>query len=216
MHSYQKQFIEFCIQNKVIRFGKFTLKSGRTSPYFFDAGLFNSGQTISKLGEFYAQAIKNSAINFDIAFGLAYKGIPLVVTTAIALAEKYNIDKPFCFNRKIVKGHGEGGNLVGAALKGKVLIIDDVITAGTAINEAAKIIRSNNAKLCGVCIALNRQEKGKSNLSAIQEIEQKYKIKVISIITLDDLISYVRKSALFKKYLEKIKVYREKYGVKKS
>ena len=216
MHSYQKQFIEFCIQNKVIRFGKFTLKSGRTSPYFFDAGLFNSGQTISKLGEFYAQAIKNSAINFDIAFGLAYKGIPLVVTTAIALAEKYNIDKPFCFNRKIVKGHGEGGNLVGAALKGKVLIIDDVITAGTAINEAAKIIRSNNAKLCGVCVALNRQEKGIHKLSATQEIEQKYKIKVISIIALDDLIAYVEKSSIFKKHLEKIKVYRKQYGVKKS
>lgn len=216
MHSYQKQFIEFCIQNKVIRFGKFTLKSGRTSPYFFDAGLFNSGQTISKLGKFYAQAIKNSAIDFDISFGLAYKGIPLVVTTAIALAEKYNIDKPFCFNRKTAKGHGEGGNLVGAALKGKVLLIDDVITAGTAINEAAEIIRSNNAKLCGTCIALNRQEKGKHELSATQEIEQKYKIKVISIITLDDLIAYVEKSSLFKKHLEKIKAYREKYGVKKS
>jgi orotate phosphoribosyltransferase len=214
MYSYQKQFIEFCIQNKVIRFGKFTLKSGRVSPYFFDAGLYNSGKTISKLGEFYAQAIKNSAINFDILFGPAYKGIPLVVTTAIALAETYNIDKPFCFNRKTAKGHGEGGNLIGAPLKGKVLLIDDVITAGTAINEAAKIIRSNNAKLCGVCIALNRQEKGKHELSAVQEIEQKYKIKVISIITLDDLIAYVEKSSIFKKHLEKIKVYREQYGVK--
>jgi len=216
MHSYQKQFIEFCIQNKVIRFGEFILKSGRVSPYFFDAGLFNSGSTISKLGKFYAQAIKNSAINFDIAFGLAYKGIPLVVTTAVALAEKYNIDKPFCFNRKTVKCYGEGGNLVGAPLKGKVLVIDDVITAGTAINEAAKIIRSNNAKLCGVCVALNRQEKGIHKLSATQEIEQKYKIKVISIIALDDLIAYVEKSSIFKKHLEKIKVYRKQYGVKKS
>ncbi len=214
MHLYQKQFIEFCIQNEVIRFGEFTLKSGRISPYFFDAGLFNSGYTISKLGAFYAQAIKNSAINFDILFGPAYKGIPLVVTAAIALAEKYSIDKPFCFNRKTVKRHGEGGNLVGAPLKGKVLVIDDVITAGTAINEAVKIIRFNNAKLCGVCIALNRQEKGKHKLSAIQEIEQKYKIKVISIITLDDLIGFVEKSSIFKKYLEKIKAYREKYGVK--
>ncbi|KPJ67704.1 MAG: orotate phosphoribosyltransferase [Coxiella sp. DG_40] len=216
MHLYQKQFIELCIQNKVIHFGEFTLKSGRISPYFFDAGLFNSGKTISKLGEFYAQAIKNSAINLDILFGPAYKGIPLVVTTAIALAEKYNADKPFCFNRKSAKGHGEGGNLVGAALKGKVLVIDDVITAGTAINEAAKIIHSNKAKFCGVCLALDRQEKGKRELSAIQEIEQKYKIKVISIITLDDLIVYVEKSSIFKKHLEKIKVYREQYGVTKS
>lgn len=216
MHLYQKQFIEFCIQNEVIRFGKFTLKSGRISPYFFDAGLFNSGHTISKLGTFYAQAIKNSAINFDILFGPAYKGIPLVVTTAIALAEKYNIDKPFCFNRKTAKNHGEGGNLIGAPLKGKALVIDDVITAGTAINEAAKIIHSNKAKLCSVCVALNRQEKGTHKLSAIQEIEQKYKIKVISIITLDDLITYVEKSSTLKKYLEKIKVYRKKYGVTKS
>ena len=216
MYSYQKQFIEFCIKNQVIRFGEFTLKSGRISPYFFNAGLFNSGQTIAQLGKFYAETIKNSDIGFDILFGPAYKGIPLVVTTAIALAEQHNIDKPFCFNRKVVKEHGEGGNLVGSALTGKVLIIDDVVTAGTAVNESMEIIRANNAELEGVCVALNRQEKGNGELSAIQEIEQKYNTKVISIITLDDLFAYVEETPEFSQYIAAINLYQKKYGVKKS
>lgn len=215
MYSYQKQFIEFCIKNEVIRFGEFTLKSGRISPYFFNAGLFNSGQTIAQLGKFYAETIKNSDIGFDILFGPAYKGIPLVVTTAIALAEQHNIDKPFCFNRKVVKEHGEGGNLVGSTLTGKILIIDDVVTAGTAVNESMEIIRANNAELGGVCVALDRQEKGDGELSAIQEIEQKYNTKVISIITLDDLLAYVEATPEFSQYIAAINLYQEKYGVKK-
>ncbi len=211
MHNYQKQFIEFCIQNEVIKFGEFTLKSGRLSPYFFNAGLFNSGQTVSQLGQFYAAAIENSKIDFDILFGPAYKGIHLATTTAIALAEKYKINKPFCFNRKISKDHGEGKKLIGAPLKGKVLIVDDVITAGTTINETVKIIQDNGATLQGVCIALNRQEKGYDNLSAIQEVKQKHNIKVISIITLQDLISYIKDNAIFSKHLGNIKTYQEKY-----
>ena len=214
MQTYQKQFIEFCIQNQAIRFGEFTLKSGRISPYFFNAGLFNSGETISQLGKFYAAAIKNSNIEFDILFGPAYKGIPLAVTTAIALSEQHNINKPFCFNRKTVKEHGEGGNLVGAPLQGNVLIIDDVITAGTSKNEAAKIIHANNAKLSGIFIAFDRQEKGQGDLSAIQEIEQNYNIKVISIINLENLISYVQENHEFEKYSAAINVYQQKYGVK--
>ena len=213
MQPYQKQFIEFCIQNEVIRFGEFTLKSGRISPYFFNAGLFNSGQTISQLGKFYAAAIKNSGIDFDILFGPAYKGIPLVVTTAIALSNEYNIDKPFCFNRKIDKDHGEGGNLVGAPLKGKVLIIDDVITAGTAVGETTDIIQKNDATLGGVCVSLNRQERGKGELSAIQEIEQQYHVPVSSIITLQDLIDYTKEMPTLAEYPGKIKTYQKQYGI---
>lgn len=213
MHGYQKQFIEFCIENEVIKFGEFTLKSGRLSPYFFNAGLFNNGQAVSQLGKFYAAAIEGSKMDFDILFGPAYKGIHLATTTAIALAEKYKIDKPFCFNRIITKDHGEGKNLIGAPLKGKVLIVDDVITAGNTINETIKIIQDNGASLHGVCVALNRQEKGYDNLSAIQEIEQKHNIKVISIITLQDLISYIKENAIFSKHLGNIKTYQEKYGV---
>lgn len=216
MQEYQKKFIEFCIQNQVIKFGTFTLKSGRISPYFFNAGLFNTGETISQLGKFYAAAIKNFNIKFDILFGPAYKGIPLAVTTAIALAEQYNINKPFCFNRKIAKDHGEGGNLVGAPLQGKTLIIDDVITAGTSINESVTIINNNHAEFCGVCIALDRQEKGQQELSAIQEIEQNYKVKVISIITLKNLISYVESNPEFKKYKNAIQDYQQQYGVKNN
>lgn len=214
MQPYQQDFIDFCIQNNVIRFGEFTLKSGRISPYFFNAGSFNTGLTIAKLGQFYAAAIKESGIEFDVLFGPAYKGIPLVVSTAIALAEKYNIDKPFCFNRKVAKDHGEGGNLVGAPLKGKVFVIDDVITAGTAIGETVEIIEQNDgAALCGVCVSLNRQEKGKGELSAIQEIEEKYNIPVTSIITLQDLMVYTENSPTFSGYLDQIKAYREQYGI---
>jgi orotate phosphoribosyltransferase len=204
------------MQNQAIKFGEFTLKLGRISPYFFNAGLFNTGETISQLGKFFATTIKNSNIEFDILFGPAYKGIPIAVTTAIALSEQHNINKPFCFNRKTVKEHGEGGNLVGAPLQGKVLIIDDVITAGTSKNESAQIIHANNAKLSGICIAFDRQEKGQGDLSAIQEIEQKYNIKVISILRLENLIDYVQENPEFKRYTAVINAYQQKYGVKKS
>lgn len=214
MHTYKKQFIEFCIQNKVIQFGKFTLKSRRTSPYFFNTGLFNSGQTIFQLGKFYATAIKNAKIDFDILFGPAYKGIPLVTTTAIALSEKYNINKNFCFNRKTIKDHGEGGNLIGAPLKGKILVVDDVITAGTIISKITKTLHNNSGILHGLCIALNRQEKGnEGKLSAIQEIKQKYNIKMISIITLQDIITYIQGNNSFAQHLESIKTYQKKYGI---
>lgn len=211
--QYKQQFIEFCLKYEVIRFGEFTLKSGRISPYFFNAGLFNTGATIAQLGKFYAAAIQASGIEFDTLFGPAYKGIPLVTTTTIALEQEYNINKPFCFNRAVAKDHGEGGNIVGAPLHGRVLVVDDVITAGTAINLAVELIHANNAKLGGVCVALNRQEKGQSDISAIQEIEQEYGVSVISVINLDDLITYVKTNPKFELYLDNIQVYRDRYGV---
>lgn len=212
MNNYKHDFIQLCIDNKVIRFGEFTLKSGRLSPYFFNAGLFNTGEMIAHLGEFYAQAINTAELNFDILFGPAYKGIPLVVSTAIALARKYNINKPFCFNRKMAKTHGEGGKLVGALMQGKVLLVDDVITAGTAVREVMPLIEENNAQLTGICVALNRQERGTGKTSAIQEIEQKYNIPVISIITLEDILTYLKTSAEFSEFAEKVEAYRKEYG----
>jgi orotate phosphoribosyltransferase len=212
MNDYKQQFIEFCIKNNVIRFGEFTLKSGRISPYFFNVGLFNTGKLIAKLGEFYAQAINAANLNFDMLFGPAYKGIPLVVTTAIALAKDHNINKPFCFNRKAVKEHGEGGKLVGAPMNGKVLLIDDVITAGTAIREIMPLLEENHAQLGGICIALDRQERGNNKISAIEEIKQQYNIPVISIITLEDILIYLQNSAEFNRYTEKLDAYRKKYG----
>jgi len=212
MHDYKKDFIQFCLDNKVIRFGEFTLKSGRKSPYFFNAGLFNTGEMIARLGEFYAHAINEANLNFDMLFGPAYKGIPLVVSTAIALAQKHNIDKPFCFNRKTPKEHGEGGKLIGAPLQGKVLLIDDVITAGTAIREIMPLLSENQAQLGGVCIALDRQEQGTGKISAIKEIEQQYNISVINIITLEDILVYLQNSPEFNKYATTLDAYRKKYG----
>ena len=213
MQDYQKDFIEFAIKNDVLRFGEFTLKSGRVSPYFFNAGLFNSGEALTKLGQYYAAAIKDSKLKFDVLFGPAYKGIPLATTCAVALYEHQNINIPYSFNRKEAKAHGEGGNIVGAALTGDVLIIDDVITAGTAIREAMDIIAAANAKPAGVIIALDRQEKGTGELSAIQEVEQQYNIPVLSIIKLEHLISYIEGNSEFSKYLDKVKAYRDQYGI---
>ena len=213
MQDYQKDFIEFAIKNDVLRFGEFTLKSGRISPYFFNAGLFNSGEALTKLGQYYAAAIKDSKLKFDVLFGPAYKGIPLATTCAVALYEHQNINIPYSFNRKEAKAHGEGGNIVGAALTGDVLIIDDVITAGTAIREAMDIIAAANAKPAGVIIALDRQEKGTGELSAIQEVEQQYNIPVLSIIKLEHLISYIEGNSEFSKYLDKVKAYRDQYGI---
>lgn len=213
MHDYQKDFIDFAIKNDVLRFGEFTLKSGRVSPYFFNAGLFNSGEALAKLGQYYAAAISESKVKFDVLFGPAYKGIPLATTCAVALYEHQNTNIPYSFNRKEAKAHGEGGNIVGAALEGDILIIDDVITAGTAIREAMDIIAAANAKPAGVIIALDRQEKGSGEFSAIQEVEQQYKIPVLSIIKLEHLISYIENNADFAQYLDKVKAYRDQYGI---
>lgn len=213
MRDYQKDFIEFALKNDVLRFGEFTLKSGRVSPYFFNAGLFNSGEALAKLGQYYAAAIADSGMKFDVLFGPAYKGIPLATTCAVALYEHQNTNIPYSFNRKEAKAHGEGGNIVGAALEGDILIIDDVITAGTAIRESMDIIAAAGAKPAGVIIALDRQEKGTGELSAIQEVEQQYNIPVLSIIKLEHLITYIEGNADFNQYLDKVKAYRDQYGI---
>ena len=211
--NYKTEFLQFALQQGVLRFGEFTLKSGRVSPYFFNAGLFNSGAAMARLGRFYAQAINDSGLVFDMLFGPAYKGIPLAVATAIALADKHARDVPYAFNRKQVKDHGEGGNLIGAPLAGRVLIVDDVITAGTAIREAESIIRSAGAQPVGVAIALDRQERGQGTQSAIQEVEAEFGIKVLSIATLDDLLSFVQAQTALSGNFSAIQTYRERYGV---
>lgn len=213
MQDFQREFIEFAIQRQVLRFGEFTLKSGRTSPYFFNAGLFNSGECLSRLGGFYAQALLKSGQPYDLLFGPAYKGIPLAAATAMSLARDYNIDIPYVFNRKEAKAHGEGGNLVGAPLSGRAMIVDDVITAGTAIREVMEIIHSHNAQAAGVLIALNRQERGKGELSAIQEVEQEYAIPVISIVSLSDVLCYLNEQTGFEREIDAITTYREQYGI---
>ena len=215
MQRYQEEFIELSIKVEALRFGEFTLKSGRTSPYFFNAGQFSSGAALAALGRFYAEAIEASGIDYDVLFGPAYKGIPLASSTAVALADGFSKDVPYCFNRKEAKGHGEGGVMVGAELKGRVLVIDDVITAGTAIREVMEIIHAAGAECAGVVIGLNRQECGQGELSAIQEIEREYKIPVISIVGLDDIVSYLTSASKpDQERIDKIKHYRDCYGVK--
>lgn len=215
MQDYQREFIEFAIEQNVLRFGEFTLKSGRISPYFFNAGLFKSGQALARLGRFYAQAISASKVEYDVVFGPAYKGIPLAAVTAVALADHHDRDVPYVFNRKEAKDHGEGGVLVGADLEGKVLIIDDVITAGTAIREVMQIIDANGAQPGGVVIALDRQERGKGELSAIQEVERDFKMPVVSIITLEQVLQYLDEKGddNAKQHAEAIRNYREQYGI---
>ena len=213
MKDYQREFIEFALAKQVIRFGEFTLKSGRTSPYFFNAGLFNTGRDLARLGRFYAAALQDSKIEYNLLFGPAYKGIPIATTTAVALADSYDIDMPYCFNRKEAKKHGEGGSLVGSALEGKVMLVDDVITAGTAIRESMEIIQAHGAELSGVLIALDRQEKGQAELSAIQEVERDFNTKVISIVTLADVISYLEEQPDMVDSLVSIRKYREDYGI---
>lgn len=213
MKDYQKEFIEFALEKQVLKFGEFTLKSGRTSPYFFNAGLFNTGRDLARLGRFYAAALEDAAIQYDVLFGPAYKGIPIATTTAVALADHYNKDVPYCFNRKEKKAHGEGGTLVGSSLNGKIMLVDDVITAGTAIRESMEIIADNSADLSGVLIALDRQEKGKAELSAIQEVERDFNTQVISIVKLADLISYLENQGTMGEHLVSVKAYRDKYGV---
>ena len=213
MRAYKQEFLDLALELGVLRFGEFTLKSGRVSPYFFNAGLFSSGYAAAKLGRYYASAIAESEIEFDMLFGPAYKGIPLVTISASALAEHHDIDVPYSFNRKEAKSHGEGGSIVGAPLAGKVLIVDDVITAGTAVKEAAKIVTSAGAEVAGLIISLDRQEIGKDSKSAVQELEQTLKIPVISIVKLEDLVDLLEESKEFTEFLEPVLAYRKKYGI---
>lgn len=211
MSNYKKAFIEFAIGCDVLRFGEFKTKAGRLSPYFFNAGLFNNGNTLRELGQFYAKAIIAAQLPFDMLFGPAYKGIPLVSTIAIALAELgYNY--PFCFNRKEVKDHGEGGMTIGAPLSGRVLITDDVISAGTSVQESVNLIRAESATPCGVIIALDRLEQGSHQLSAVQEVKKLHHIPVISIINLDDIVDYLKETTNMQQNLQAIEAYRERYG----
>lgn len=213
MRDYQREFLDFAIACNVLRFGEFKLKSGRISPYFFNAGLFNTGGALARLGQFYAAAIQDAGVEFDTLFGPAYKGIPLVATTAIALGDLHGRDLPFCFNRKEAKDHGEGGNIVGAPLAGRVLIVDDVITAGTAVRESMELIQAADAQAVGVTICLDRQERGQGERSAIQEVKANYGIDVISIVSLADLIEYLGERPGMQEPLEAIKAYRDQYGV---
>lgn len=213
MEQYKRDFIEFALSRNVLKFGEFTLKSGRKSPYFFNAGLFNTGADLARLGEFYAAAIQASAVDFDVVFGPAYKGIPIGTSVSVALFNHYGIDKPVCFNRKEVKDHGEGGNLIGSPLQGKILLVDDVITAGTAIRESMELISANKAELVAVLIALNRKERGKGELSAIQEVERDYQCQVLSIIDLDDLMQFIEQDPRYSSHLPEMRAYRAEFGV---
>ncbi|MAJ68156.1 MAG: orotate phosphoribosyltransferase [Alteromonadaceae bacterium TMED7] len=213
MKAFQQAFIEFAIARGVLKFGEFTLKSGRKSPYFFNAGLFNRGGDLAKLGRYYADALTDAGIDFDVLFGPAYKGIPIATTTAVALADHHDMDVPYCFNRKEAKAHGEGGNLVGSPLEGKVMLVDDVITAGTAIRESMTLIEANHASLAGVLIALDRQERGTGELSAIQEVERDYNTKVVSIVSLNDVVTYLKSAGGYDEAITAIEAYRENYGI---
>ena len=213
MKAWQRQFIEFAINKQVLKFGEFTLKSGRKSPYFFNAGLFNTGRDLTLLGRFYAQALVDSGIDFDLVFGPAYKGIPIATTTVVALADHHDRDVPYCFNRKEAKTHGEGGTLVGSPLQGKIMLVDDVITAGTAIRESMEIIAAHQATLAGVLISLDRQERGQGDISAIQEVERDYGCKVISIITLKELIAYLEEKPEMADHLVAVRAYRSEFGI---
>ena len=210
--QFRQEFIAFAIKKEVLRFGEFKTKAGRLSPYFFNAGLFNDGESLMKLGEFYAEAIKNSGIEFDMLFGPAYKGITLAASIAIAFA-KNGQNYPYAYNRKEAKDHGEGGVIVGSPLKGKVLIIDDVISAGTSVRESVELIHNHGAKACGVAIAIDRQEKGQGELSAVQEVIQSNQIPVCAIANLDDLLNYLKSHQDMVQNLHEVEAYRKQYGV---
>ncbi len=212
MKDYQREFIEFAIERDVLRFGEFTLKSGRLSPYYFNFGLFNTGSALARLGQYFAQALVQSGIKCDVILGPAYKGIPLATSMAVALSESHGIDMPYAFNRKEAKAHGEGGTLVGAPLKGKVLIIDDVITAGTAIREVMAIVEDAGAEAAGVVIGLDRKERGKGTVSAIQEVERQFNMSVVSIIDIDDILTYLSETPDATDLIAAIGDYRDTYG----
>lgn len=213
MQDYQRDFIRFAIERNVLKFGEFTLKSGRISPYFFNAGLFNTGADLDRLGRFYAKAAQASKLDYQILFGPAYKGIPLAAATAVALSRDYAKEAPYAFNRKEAKSHGEGGNIVGTPLSGKVLIIDDVITAGTAIRESVEIIHAAGATPAGVLVALDRQERGQGELSAIQEVELELGLPVVSIVNLGQILDYLRQTPAFEEQAQRVAEYRQRYGV---
>ena len=215
MFNFRQDFIRFAVQHKVLCFGEFQTKAGRLSPYFFNAGLFNDGFSLRSLSQFYAQAILASGVPFDMLFGPAYKGIPLVSGAAIALAEQ-GVNVPFCYNRKEAKDHGEGGTIVGTKLSGRVLIIDDVISAGTSVGESIKLIRAAGAEPCGVVIALDRMERGQGKLSAVQEVQHNYNIPVVSIANLDDLLGYLSHETDSLQNLQATQRYRDKYGVQNA
>ena len=212
MSVYKTEFLDFAIGSGVLCFGTFKTKAGRLSPYFFNAGLFNDGASLKKLGEFYAKAIVESGIAFDMLFGPAYKGIPLVASIAIALVGMgHNV--PFAFNRKEAKEHGEGGQVIGAALEGRVLIVDDVISAGTSVRESVELIRSQNAQAVGVVIALDRMEKGVGEKSAVQEVQENYGIPVVSVVSLTDLLTFLESNSDWGDRLKAVARYREQYGI---
>ncbi|KAJ3054110.1 hypothetical protein HK097_002630 [Rhizophlyctis rosea] len=220
LKPYQREFIQFAITHKVLTFGSFTLKSGRTSPYFFNAGLFNTGAALASLGQYYAAALQDAVqtstlSSYDTLFGPAYKGIPLVSALSVALYSHHNVDKPYCFNRKEKKDHGEGGTIVGAPLQGKVVIIDDVITAGTAIREAVDIIAANKAELVGVLIAIDRQEKvtADKSVSAIQQVEKDYGVRVVSIVKLEHVVQYLVEQGGYEEQIKSINEYRSQWGI---
>jgi len=212
MKPYQQQFIEFLLKHQALKFGEFKLKSGRISPYFFNSGVFNDGESLEKLGYFYASAIQNAKLSYDVLFGPAYKGIPLVCTTAISLHKHFQLNVPYCFNRKETKDHGEGGNIVGAALQGRVVIIDDVITAGTAVRESMQLLAAAKAQLTSIVIAVDRQERGQHNQSVLREIEESYGVKIISIIKLENIIEYLSLQKDNQEILAKVRAYQQQYA----
>lgn len=213
MLPFQEEFIRFAIEHEVLQFGEFTLKSGRSSPYFFNAGKFNTGGALQQLGRYYAEALVASGLDYDMLFGPAYKGIPLVAATSVALFSDHQRDLPYAFNRKEAKDHGEGGNLVGAGLAGRVVIVDDVITAGTAIREVMTLLGQTPARAVGVVVAIDRQEKGAGELSAIQEISAEYAVEVVSVVKLGDIVDYLEVSGDYAETLEQMRAYQERYGI---
>ncbi len=212
MHDYQREFIEFALENDVLSFGSFTLKSGRTSPYFFNVGAVDSGAGLAALGRFYAAAIVEDGLDVDVILGPAYKGIPIAAATAVQLAEVHGRDVPWCFNRKEAKDHGEGGLLVGAPLTGRVLVVDDVITAGTAIREVVEIVRDAGAELAAVVVAIDRQERGTGDVSAVQQVEQELGIRVRAIVSLDDVVTYLEETVEHAEHLDAVHAYRAEHG----
>ena len=214
MHDYQREFIEFALEHDVLRFGSFTLKSGRTSPYFFNAGAVDTGAGLAALGRFYAAAIVEDGLEVDVILGPAYKGIPIAAATAVQLAEVHGRDVPWCFNRKEAKDHGEGGLVVGAPLTGRVLVVDDVITAGTAIREVAEIVAGAGAELAAIVVAIDRQERGTGEVSAVQEVEQELGIRVRAIVTLGDVVEHLEQTGRHAEHLDAVRAYRGEHGVR--